>query len=79
MSLPTEREMADVILRATLTTEQKEKILRSLRYMNRVKLLELYQKLQELTNLEQEVIAKVEQCDLKYRIQLEQEIEKSKA
>jgi hypothetical protein len=79
MSLPTEKEMADVILRATLTSEQKEKILKSLRYMNQVKLMELFNYLQELTNLEQEVVSKVEQIDLRYRIQLEQEIEKSKA
>lgn len=77
VGLPTEKELSDAILRATLTTEQKEKILKSLRYMNSVKIIELYNELQGLANLESEVSTKISQCDLKYKIMLQKELEKN--
>lgn len=77
--LPTEKQLSEAILRATLTTEQKEKILKSLKYMNSLKIIALYTELQNLANLESEVATKISQCDLKHRIMLENELDKNKS
>lgn len=70
-------ELGKLIAKVSLSDEDKLEILNSIPYLNAKKIAELYESLLFLYKKENEIISQVQKIDLKYKIQLENEIENS--
>jgi hypothetical protein len=69
-------ELGKLIAKVSLSDEDKLEIINSIPYLNPQKIEQLYENLLNLYKKENEIISQVQKIDLKYKIQLESELEK---
>lgn len=77
MIIPKPKDLANAIAHNSLTMEAKRQILANLQYMSEAQILHLYLTLKDLQKAESEFLKQVERVDLKYKIKVENEINKA--
>ena len=77
MIIPKPKDLANAIAHNSLTMEAKRQILANLPYMSEAQILHLYLTLKDLQKAESEFLTQFERVDLKYKIKVENEINKA--
>jgi hypothetical protein len=77
--IPTPGELSSALAYSGLNSNEKEKILRHLKYLNRFKLAKLYEYLLEIRDMAEITSRQIEKIDLKYKIEFENSMQQGTA